>query len=137
MSSDKKEYDVFKGLLSGKQVNTLDSQVILGCVAARSQEALGDSPRVYVLHDPCDIRKPYASEMEDMGKVLSLQKEVISGYCSFNSVAIVPDQQEVHLLDSVVYGTGSAGYVSQERVHLIQSAQAGAGILQDKKGRQV
>ncbi|NJO00773.1 MAG: hypothetical protein HC880_02970 [Bacteroidia bacterium] len=88
MSSDKKEYDVFKGLLSGKQVNTLDSGVLLDCVAARSLEALGNSLRVYVLHDPCDIRKPYASDMEDLGKVLSLQKEVISGYCRFNKVKL-------------------------------------------------
>lgn len=137
MSSDKKEYDVFKGLLNGKQVNTLDSGVLLSCVSARSLEALGTSLRVYVLHDPCDIRKPYASDMQDLGKVLSLQKEVISGYCSFNSVAIVPDQQEVHLLDSVVYSTGSPGYVSQEQVHLIKTDQEGSGILKDKKGRQV
>ena len=137
MSDNKKEYDVLKGLLNGKQVNTLDNEVILSCVAKRSVEELGDSPRVYVLHDPCDIRKPYASDMEDLGKVLSLQKQVVSGYSSFNSVAVVPDNQEVHLLDSVLYSNGSADYVSQEKVNLIKSAKGAKKVLKDKKGNKI
>lgn len=134
MSDDKKEYDVLKGLLNGTQVNTLDSKITLSCVAQQSIEDLGTCPRVYVLHDPCDIRKPYASDMEDLGQVLSLDKQVINGYSSFNSVAVVPDKQEVYLLDSVVYSNRSSGYVSQEKVHLITSNQGSEEVLQDKKG---
>lgn len=65
--------------------------------------------------------------MEDLGKVLSLGKEVINGYSSFNSVAVVPDAQDVHLLDSVVYSNGAADYVSQSKVEAIQSGKGKIG----------
>ena len=55
-----------------------------------------DENFVYVLHDPCDIRKPYSSDSEHLGTVLSLQKTVVPGYSSFNSVAVIT-------------GSGSAG----------------------------
>ena len=96
------EYESFKGLLSGKQANTLDRTTLLHCVVEKTKLDLGSAQRVYLLHDPCDIRKPHSSDLEDLGSVLSLKKTVINGYSSFNSVAITPDSQEVHLLDSFV-----------------------------------
>lgn len=137
MASDKKEYDVFKGLLSGNQVNTLESETILACVAEKSLSDLGNAEVVYVLHDPCDIRKPYASDMEDLGTVLSLQKTVVKGYSSFNSVAVTPDKQEVHLLASTLYSNAQADYVSQEHLHLIESDTSKTALLGDKKGNQI
>ena len=67
MSALKKDYDVYKGLLNGHQVNTLDSVSILEAVQAQTADLLKDSPVVYVLHDPCDIRKPSAPKMEHIG----------------------------------------------------------------------
>jgi hypothetical protein len=134
MSADKNEYEVLKGLLNGTQKNTLSGEVILSCVASKSKSDLGDASSVYVLHDPCDIRKPYASDMEDLGKVLSLEKQVINGYSSFNSVAVVPNNQEVHLLDSVVYSNRSADYVSNPKVVHIRNGQGKVGdVLQGQK----
>lgn len=137
MASDKKEYDVFKGLLSGNQVNTLESETILACVAQKSLADLGSAKVVYVLHDACDIRKPYASELENLGTVLSLQKTVVKGYSSFNTVAVTPDKQQVHLLSSTLYSNTQAGYVSQEHRHLIECDSSKTAILHDRKGHQV
>lgn len=142
MASDKREYDVFKGLLSGappggNQVNTLESETILACVAAKSLADLGQAEVVYVLHDPCDIRKPYASEMEDLGTVLSLQKTVVPGYCSFNSVAVTPEKQQVHLLASTLYSNAQADYVSQAHRHLIENDTNQTPVLLDKKGNAI
>lgn len=134
MSSDRNEYESFKGLLSGNQVNTLDRETLLACVAEKSISDLGSSNRVYLLHDPCDIRKPYASDLEDLGKVLSLQKTVVNGYSSFNSVAVCPDNQSVHLLDSVVYSNAQSDYVAQSEVEEIVKDRGKSQTLGDKKG---
>ena len=56
MSKDKAEYDVFKGLLNNSQKNTLSSQIVLEAVRKRCIEELGDSQKIYLLHDRCDIR---------------------------------------------------------------------------------
>jgi hypothetical protein len=133
MSSDRNEYESFKGLLSGNQVNTLDRETLLACVAEKSISDLGSAERVYLLHDPCDIRKPYASDLEDLGKVLSLQKTVVNGYSSFNSVAVCPDNQSVHLLDSVVYSNAQSDYVAQSVVDEIVK-DGGKKVLKNKKG---
>ena len=81
MSSERKEYESLKGLLDGSQVNTLDKKIILDCVAQQTLLDLGSANLVYVLHDPCDIRKPYSSDLEHLGKVLSLQKTVSDRRC--------------------------------------------------------
>lgn len=135
MSSDRNEYESFKGLLSGNQVNTLDRETLLTCVAEKSISDLGSAERIYLLHDPCDIRKPYASDLEDLGKVLSLQKTVVNGYSSFNSVAVCPDNQLVHLLDSVVYSNAQSDYVAQSVVDEIVKDGGKTQVLKDKKGK--
>lgn len=134
MSEDRNEYESFKGLLSGHQVNTLDRGTLLECVASKSVLDLGSAARVYLLHDPCDIRKPYSSDLEDLGKVLSLQKTVVRGYSSFNSVAVVPDNQSVHLVDSVVYSNAQSDYVLQSTVDLIAKGSDKGEDLRNKKG---
>lgn len=113
MASKKKIYDVQKGLLNGSQVQTLTSDVLIGAVQAQTMELLKEANTVYVLHDPCDIRKPSAPQMEQIGKVLSLSKQVINGYKTFNSVAIDPTKQAVHLLCHQTYSTAMPDYVSQ------------------------
>jgi len=129
------EYESFKGLLSGKQASTLDRTTLLNCVAEKTKLDLGSAQHVYLLHDPCDIRKPHSSDLEDLGKVLSLQKTVINGYSSFNSVAITPDNQEVHLLDSFVYSNSQPNYVSQSDVVLIKKDGGKTTELKNKKGK--
>ena len=129
------EYESFKGLLSGKQASTLDRTTLLNCVAEKTKLDLGSAQHVYLLHDPCDIRKPHSSDLEDLGKVLYLQKTVINGYSSFNSVAITPDNQEVHLLDSFVYSNSQPNYVSQSDVVLIKKDGGKTTELKNKKGK--
>ena len=116
MATTKKEYDVSKGLLNGNQVNTLSSSSLIEEVQAKTSELLKEATDIYILHDPCDIRKPSAPKMEHIGKVLSLSKEVINGYKTFNSVAIDLTQQGVHLVSHNIYSTELPNYVSQEQL---------------------
>ena len=93
MSSDKNEYEVFHNLLSGKQGETLSSDKVLACVQSKTLASLGTTKDLYVLHDFCDIRKPDATSMEHLGKVMSLEKNVINGYKTFNSVVVNVKEQ--------------------------------------------
>jgi len=114
MAEDKKKYDVFKGLLNGNQVNTLSDEILIKEVQTKTCEQLNGSSQVYVLHDPCDIRKPSAPAMEHIGKVMSLSKTVVNGYRTFNSVAIDPDKQGVNFLSHTIYSTNMPNYVKQD-----------------------
>ena len=120
MSADKKEYDVFKGLLNGSQINTLSAESVLEVIRSQAQERLGKESRVYVLHDGSELRKPNAQDMEYLGKVMSLQKQVISGYKTLNSVAVDISGKDITLIDHTLYSTGMPNYVSKETIGLIR-----------------
>ena len=124
MAEDKKKYDVFKGLLNGNQVNTLSDEILIKEVQTKTCEQLNGSSQVYVLHDPCDIRKPSAPAMEHIGKVMSLSKTVVNGYRTFNSVAIDPDKQGVNFLSHTIYSTNMPNYVKQDVLEKINEADA-------------
>jgi Transposase DDE domain len=122
-ASDKNEYDKLKGLVSGKQAHTLSQGIVLDCVRERTLSDLGSASEVYVLHDGCDIRKPDSSDLENLGEVLSLKKQVVRGYKTLNSVAVVPTEQEVHLLAHQVYSNKMPTFVSQEALaHLSEQS---------------
>lgn len=117
MAKEKKVYDMFKGLLNGKQVATLESEHIITCVQKRTLSQLGDNAELrYVLHDGCDIRKPNSKEMEHVGKVLSLSKTVINGYKTMNSVVVDADNQGVRLLCHELYSTNMPNYIGKTTV---------------------
>ena len=116
MASDKRQYDVFKGLLSGKQKNTLSADLLLAEVQSNSIASLQASNQVYILHDPCDIRKPASSNMEHLGTVLSLSKQTVSGYRSMNSVAVDMNERSVNLLNHTLYSTAQPNYLSQSSI---------------------
>lgn len=122
MADDKKEYDVFKGLINGSQVNTLSDDILIKEVQVKTCEELKGANVIYVLHDPCDIRKPSAPEMENIGKVLSLDHKTINGYKTFNSVAIDVNKQGVNLLSHTVYSTLLDNYVKQEVLADLENA---------------
>ena len=129
MSADKRQYDVFKGLLSGKQVNTLASQYLLKSLQSKSISALESSSYTYVLHDPCDIRKPSSNDLEDLGQVLDLSKQVVNGYSSMNSVAVDISDRSVHLLYHQLYSNAQANYLSQSSIDNIEQADESKQLL--------
>jgi hypothetical protein len=115
MSETQREYEVFRGLLNGEQVGTLDSGLVIPAVQKRSQALLGsDAHYYYVLHDGCDIRKPNSKEMEYLGDVLSLSKQVIPGYKTFNSVVVSSDNQSVELIHHELYSNVMPTYIGEE-----------------------
>jgi uncharacterized protein YgfB (UPF0149 family) len=64
MSEHKRNYDILKGILSGKQVNTLTSQELQSIILGKAAFSVKDSKWLYVLHDGYDIGKPSSIDME-------------------------------------------------------------------------
>ena len=66
--------------------------------------------RVEVIHDGSDIRKPYSKILAHLTKVKSLEKQMINGYNTFNSILINDLDQQIHLLASTLYSTSDPNY---------------------------
>jgi len=114
MSENKLEYDRFRGLLNGEQVATLNSDVIIRCVQAKTLSDLGKgAKRLYILYDGCDIRKPNSKEMEYLGDVRSLSNTSIVGYKTMNSVVLDTDSQGVGLLTHELYSNKMPTYIGE------------------------
>lgn len=118
ISKNKAEFDRYKTLVDGSLKSVLDDQKISQALRDNSIEAMSGQKQIILIHDPCDIRKKYAQKQENLGKVLDLDKNVINGYRTFNSIAIDEEQKRLHLVDISVYSNRAPEYVTQEELEL-------------------
>jgi len=133
-ADDKNQYDVLKGLVSGKQVNTLTHDITLDCVKEQALAQLGTATEVYVLHDGCEIRKPDSRDLEHLGQVLSLNKTVVNGYKTMNCVVVNPKELTLHLFDHQLYSTKMPNYVKQEDIkHLSEQPESIQELVNENK----
>jgi len=88
----------------------VNEQKISEILREQTALALGKEKRVFVIHDPCDIRKPYAEKMEKLGKVRDLDGNLISGYSTFNTICVTEDGKELRLSDITVFSNGDEAY---------------------------
>jgi hypothetical protein len=113
-AKDKAEFDRHKSLLNGSLKSVLDDEKISEALQKNGVQALQGKDRLVLLHDPCDIRKEYCRELENLGKVRSLDNEIVNGYCTFNTIALDEGSKKLQLLDLSVYSNGDPHYVTQE-----------------------
>ena len=57
-----------------------------------------------------DIRKPYSKELPHLTKVKSLEKQMVNGYNTFNSIVINDLDKQLHLLASTPYSSSDPNY---------------------------
>lgn len=88
LSSDLNEYERFSYQLKKVPTSGLDLVEINKLIMKAPVDKLGPSPSVTIIHDPSDIRKPYSQKMESIGRVKSLEGDMINGYRTINSIAI-------------------------------------------------
>lgn len=99
--------------------NILDDKLISEALLENGITNLADKEELLLLHDPCDIRKRYSSKSEDLGKVRSLDGDIINGYSSFNSVAIDLHGKNLTLLSSDIYSNRADDQITQKDLKLI------------------
>jgi len=114
ISETKAEYERGKRLLDGSLKSVLDDEQIAQVLREKGTKGLGSEPRLFVLHDPCDIRKEYATAMEKIGTVRSLDGALINGYQTFNTVAVDELGRKLYPLDITVYSNGDEHYITEK-----------------------
>jgi hypothetical protein len=126
LSADRNEYEGYERLLEETDKHHISAGQLNASLLSQGSVSLKGHKSIVVIHDPSDIRKAYSVSMEKLDKVLSLDKRVISGYHSFNSVGIGEDKQ-LHLLGCVVHGKGMDG----KALHMEQIRQISLGLKKE------
>jgi hypothetical protein len=110
LSSDSNEYERHLNLLSGRLKNSLTPEGINEQTLEAGLSNLSFKSRVEVIHDGSDIRKPYSKELPHLTKVKSLEKQMVNGYNTFNSIVINDLDKQLHLLASTPYSSSDPNY---------------------------
>ena len=110
------EFERSHRLFDGSLVEPLNDQKISESLRAHSSMALGNQARLLLLHDGCDLRKPYSKELENLGEVRSLDGKIIPGYSSFNSVVLDEKGKTLRLMEHTFYSNGDPNYVTSQEL---------------------
>lgn len=110
LSSDPNEYERNLNLLSGRLKNSLTPEGINEQTLRAGLSNLSFKNQVEVIHDGSDIRKPYSKLLPHLTKVKSLEKQIVNGYNTFNSVVISDLDKRLHLLASTPYSNSDPNY---------------------------
>ena len=116
ISGDRNEYDRSKTLLNNSLKEVLDDKKVSEALKENSIEKFSGKKRVYVPSDHCDIRKKHSWKMENIGKVLDLDKKVINGFSSLASVAIDENKHDVTLMDITVFSNREDRFIKQDEL---------------------
>jgi hypothetical protein len=120
MSDNKAEFRKMRRLVSLDEAkNVIDNKQISEALIANGIMKLADKDELLILHDGSDIRKPYATELESIGKVRALNGDIINGYHSFNSVAVDLHGKLVTPIATEIYSNREENFVSQKDLKLI------------------
>ena len=120
MSDNKAEFRKMRRLVSLDEAkNVIDNKQISEALIANGIMKLADKDELLILHDGSDIRKPYATDLESIGKVRALNGDIINGYNSFNTVAVDLHGKLVTPIAKEIYSNREENFVSQKNLKLI------------------
>ena len=109
-------------MLSGKnKANEIEMELINDTQIDECAQKLSKGNDVYLIHDPCDIRKPHSKTTENLGKVRSLDSKVINGFSSYNIVAITPQDKSVHLFSHESYSNRDQRFLKAEELKNLEA----------------
>ena len=103
LSKDKAAYERNRRLVNGKLKTVLDEEKTSSALREWGVSSAGDKDCLILLHDPCDIRKEYSKDLENLGKVRSLDGKIINGYSTFNTVMVDERGKNIQPFDITVY----------------------------------
>jgi len=84
-------------LIDGSLNSVLDNEKISKVLIENSVEKLNGNKRLYIFSDHCDIRKPYSSKLENIGKVRDLNGNIINGFTTLGSVILDENHKNLTL----------------------------------------
>ena len=132
LAKDRAEYERHHRLVDASLKSVVDEAVVRESLTQTALNSAGDDPCVVALHDPCDIRKPYSQEMENLGKVRALNGDIINGYCTFNTVICDGSGKKLRPMDITTYSNRDPHYVTQEELKHIDKVVLAAYRIDTK-----
>ena len=102
-------------------MSTLDDELVNDALTAEAIRSLSNESSIYLIHDPSDIRKPYSTKAEKLGKVRDLKNNIINGYSTYNVIAITPSSKSVHLISHESYSNKDPKFLKAELVRKVES----------------
>jgi len=132
LAEDANEYERMHNLFSGRLKSILNNEKISSALRKKTATSFSGEEFILALHDPCDIRKPYAKKLENIGRVRDLDGNIINGYSTFGTVCLSSDAQELHFSDISVFSNGDKEhYVLQTELDALYKKQANAKKMRE------
>jgi len=103
-------------LLDNSLKEVLDDKKVSEALKENSIEKFSGKNRVYIPSDHCDIRKKHSWKMENIGKVLDLDKKIVNGYSTLASIIIDENKRDITLMDLTVFSNKEERFISQEEL---------------------
>ncbi len=103
-------------MLDNSLNEVLDDKKISEALKENSIEKFSGKKRLYLPSDHCDIRKKHSWKMENIGKVLDLNKKVINGFSTLASIAIDENKRDVTLMDISVFSNKEKRFIKQDEL---------------------
>ena len=103
-------------MINGNLNTVLDDTKISEALIKNSVEKLSGNKRVYILSDHSDIRKPYSSSLENLGKVRDLNGNIINGNTVLGSIILDESKTEITLSNITVFSNGENRFVSKKEL---------------------
>ena len=99
--------------------NVLNDKQISEALLENGITKLATKDELLVIHDGSDIRKEYASKLDDLGNVRDLNGKIINGYSSFNTIAVDLLGKDLTLLSTEIYSNKSDKFIPQKDIKLV------------------
>jgi hypothetical protein len=113
--------------------NVLSDEQISAALLENGITKLTAKDELLVIHDGSDIRKEYASKLDNLGKVRSLDGRIINGYNSFNTIAVDLDGKDVTLLGTEIYSNRAEEFISQKDIKLVSKPLSKQSTPEEKE----
>ena len=133
LSNGRNEFERNKNLINGKLNTVLDDKKISEALIKNSVEKLSGNKRVFILSDHSDIRKPYSTSLENLGKVRDLNGNIINGNTVLGSVILNESKTEITLSNITVFSNGDEKFVSKKELEDYENNK----IEDDKRREQI
>ena len=121
ISETTNEFKKLRRTLTGENKKSeLNPQLINESLMKDVKEKISDQNEVFLIHDPSDIRKPHSEQLEDLGFVRDLNGKTITGYSSYNVIAITPKSKSIHLLSHCCYSNQSENFLKVDDIDKLE-----------------
>jgi len=104
-------------LINGTLKTVLDDKKISEALIKNSVEKISKtSKKVYILSDHSDIRKPYSTSLDNLGKVRDLNGNIINGNTVLGSIILDESKQNITLSNITVFSNKDKKFVTKQEL---------------------